>query len=89
MSIRKAQIQAFKAQAMAVDLLGDAAETAESELGPELRAWQKAQDILNTMRLAGYAPRRWGAGLAARIETGDETPEQIAEYDNAEWGGGM
>lgn len=88
--IRKAQIEAWEAMAVLVKALSDKLDGPDDgNERNDIRALDEAQNILNAMSAAGYAPRRWGVGLAARWETGDETQEQIAVYDNAEWGGGM
>lgn len=84
MSNRKAKIQAYTAQLALTYELHKQAMKAEED-SPVIAEWQQAQRILNDMLLAGYAPRRWGIGLAAFLETGDETPEQIDEYDNIEY----
>jgi hypothetical protein len=84
MNTRKAQIQAYETQSTLTHELYQAAENVD-EGHPAITRWQEAQHKLNDMVKAGYAPRRWGTGLAAHIETGDETPEQIDEYDNAEY----
>lgn len=85
--IRKFQIQAWEAQALVIKTLRDKLQGADGDDQEIIRAMDNAENILNAMDTAGYTPRRWGVGLAARWETGDETPEQIDEYDNAEWGG--
>ena len=84
MSIRKAQIQAYTAQLELAYALNQVAMKAEED-SPVIAEWQQASRILNEMLVAGYAPRRWGMGLAAFIETGDETPEQLDEYDSIEY----
>ena len=90
LNLRKAQIQAWEAQAVVIKVLRDKLRGPDDGNEREdNRALTNAQDIIASMEAAGYAPRLWGVGLAARWETGDETPEQIAEYDSAEWGGGM
>jgi len=83
-NIRKAQIQAYTAQLALAYALNREANKAEED-SPVIAEWQTASGILNDMLLAGYAPRRWGMGIAAEIETGDETPEQIEELDGMEY----
>jgi hypothetical protein len=81
---RKQQIQAYETQVAITKSLYTEAENVEDG-HPAIARWQEAPRKLMQMALNGYPPRRWGMGLAAHWETGDETPEQIAEYDNADY----
>lgn len=83
-SIRKLQIQAYTAQLALAYALNQEANKADED-SPVIAEWQEASRIYNEMILAGYAPRRWGVGLAASIETGDETPEQIEELNSRDF----
>lgn len=79
MNIRKQQIQLYQAQiALAVEL--KAAYEADMENDEKGAAFEQAAEIWRAMEAAGYKPRSFGASV---VETGDETPEQIAEYREA------
>lgn len=82
--MRKLQIQAWNAQAELLAALTRLFADAEDG-NPVIEQYHTAARIMRAMDEAKYTPQRWGTGPAARYETGDETPEQIAEYDNAEW----
>lgn len=84
MSTRKLQIQAYEAQLALTHALHQEVQHVDED-SPMFPVWQEAHRILNEMLHAGYAPRRWGMGLAAFLETGDETPEQLEEYDSIEY----
>jgi hypothetical protein len=77
--IRKMQIQAYKAQ-LALTAALTQAYHADMENDEKGNACGDASRILSEMRNAGYAPRSFGVDA---LETGDETPEQIAEYMDA------
>lgn len=87
-TMRKLQIQAWNAQSELLAALTRLFADAEDD-DPVVKQYHEAFRVTRAMSEAGYAPQRWGTGLVARYETGDETPEQLSEYDNAEWGTGM
>jgi hypothetical protein len=87
-NIRKAQIQAYNAQAALVYDLSRAWADADGDRAAcsKLSAqWAQANEILTGMEDAGYTPQRWGMGLAARWETGDETSAELERLNGADW----